>query len=256
MGLDDRSPFERKIMKWNNEKPTRLFEKLLHLLATKQEYAVRFADGKGLELGFKYLEKELFELKHRMQEVNEESHLMQQLRIQLNIRQTALSKLCRLLNYISSYRHNKLKISRNKAMITTITTCIFYIMQAFEEYHDSLAVQSFRLAATCVEMNEIRDFIGKNTTYSKQFYQQINAYLLYSPPDINKLQILQYLFDFLDNLFGNQSFVKMSVQLLDPSDSMADPHIYVALFKHLEKYMDYVYSAKMGQDEMMKFEIK
>merc|ERR1712228_267083 len=38
--------------------------------------------------------------------------------------------------------------------------------------------------------------------------------------------------------------------------SMTNPHIYVALFNHLQQYMDYVYSAKMGQNEMMKFEIK
>ena len=272
--LCDKTPLDKKIEKWKSENPSLLFDKLLNIISTKHEYAIKFADENGLYFGFKYLESELLILQNEMSEIDnsleEYSPIpMNQMKINLNIKQLTLSKLCKLLIYICQYQYNKLKLSRNKKLISTISNCIYYILSSFEQYIDLLSINSVHLTSICCEINEIRDFICNNPTYSKLFYKNINEYLLYSPPNNNKLQILQYLFDFLENLFGNQLFIKISIKIYfennlklnqyddDVQESiMQNPHIYVALFNHLQKYCDYVHSAKMGQEEMMKFEIK
>ena len=116
----------------------------------------------------------------------------------------------------------------NIKLITTISNCIFYILSSFEQYCDLLSIESIHLSSICCEIHEIRDFICNNSTYSKLFYNNINEYLLYSPPNNNKLQILQYLFDFLENLFGNELFIKISIN--ESPTTQTNPHIYVSLF--------------------------
>eukprot|EP01084_Bolivina_argentea_P188755 324829_1 len=69
--FENKTPFDKKIHKWNSEKPCLLFTKLLNLISSKQEYAIRFADCDGLYLGFKYLENELLLLQNEMKEIKE-----------------------------------------------------------------------------------------------------------------------------------------------------------------------------------------
>eukprot|EP01083_Nonionella_stella_P306950 1077001_1 len=251
---NNHNKMQRRIDEWNAEKPSLLFDKLLRLISRKHEYAVRFAgETNGLYLTFKYLESELVELHGELLKMLNQKRMAMKMKVNLHCKQETLSKCCKLLIFITSYKHNKGYICGNSQLIAVIASNIFYIMSSFERYTDVLGIDSVHLCAICIgSMSSIRDYIASNATYCAMFYKNINEYLLYSPPNNNKLQILQYLFDFLEALFGAPSFIRMSVS----SQMKEERHIYVAMFNHFNQYMDYVHSARMGQDEMMKFEIK
>ena len=47
----------------------------------------------------------------------------------------------------------------------------------------------------------------------------------------------------------------MTINAINPNkENSQNPHIYISLFNHLHQNIDYVHCARMGQEEMMKFD--